>query len=123
MPNTPSILAALNPVHAGQFFRHNGLHGFFVLGAVVLAITGCEALYADMGHFGVKSIRISWYFVALPALICNYFGQGASILSDPKVASDSFYDLVPHGLLYPMVGLATWPPSSLPRRSFPASFP
>ena len=103
----PEILAAVNPVHAEQFFRHNGLHGFFLLGVVVLCITGVEALYADMGHFGVKPIRISWYLVALPALLCNYFGQGALILQDPKAAADSFYHLVPHSLLYPMVGLAT----------------
>ena len=103
----PEILAALHPQHAVNFFRHNGLHGFFILGLVVLCITGCEALYADMGHFGVKAIRISWYFLALPALLCNYFGQGALILADPKSAADSFYHLVPHILLYPMVALAT----------------
>jgi KUP system potassium uptake protein len=103
----PEILAALHPQHAVNFFRHNGLHGFFILGLVVLCITGCEALYADMGHFGVKAIRISWYFLALPALLCNYFGQGALILADPKSAADCFYHLVPHTLLYPMVALAT----------------
>ena len=103
----PEILAALYPQHAVNFFRHNGLHGFVILGLVVLCITGCEALYADMGHFGVKAIRISWYFLALPALLCNYFGQGALILADPKSATDSFYHLVPHILLYPMVALAT----------------
>ena len=103
----PEILAAVNPRHAGEFFLHNRLQGFFILGVVVLCITGCEALYADMGHFGVKPIRISWYFVALPALLCNYFGQGALILHDPRTASDSFYHLVPHNLLIPMVVLAT----------------
>ena len=79
------------PAMAINFFQNNGLQGFLLLGAVVLCITGCEALYADMGHFGAKSIRLSWYFVALPALFLNYFGQGALILSDPKTAADSFY--------------------------------
>ena len=103
----PEILAAVNPLHGLQFFHRNGLHGFFILGAVVLCITGCEALYLDMGHFGVKSIRISWYFIALPALLLNYFGQGALVLNDPRTATDAFYHLVPHALLYPMVALAT----------------
>jgi KUP system potassium uptake protein len=103
----PEILAAVNPRYAQEFFLHNGLRGFFLLGIVVLCITGCEALYADMGHFGVKAIRVSWYFVAFPALLCNYFGQGALILSNPQTATDSFYHLVPHALLYPMVALAT----------------
>jgi KUP system potassium uptake protein len=103
----PEILAAVNPLHAFQFFLDNGLHGFFILGLVVLCITGCEALYADLGHFGIKAIRISWYFLALPALLCNYFGQGALILADPQSAADSFYHLVPHIFVYPMVVLAT----------------
>jgi KUP system potassium uptake protein len=105
--SNPEILAAADPKYAIQFFRQNGWVGFFLLGGVVLCITGCEALYADMGHFGVKSIRISWYFIALPALLCNYFGQGALILQDPKTATDAFYHLVPHRLLYPMVALST----------------
>jgi KUP system potassium uptake protein len=103
----PEILAAVNPLQALQFFLRNGLHGFFILGAVVLCITGCEALYLDMGHFGAKSIRISWYGIALPALLLNYFGQGALVLNDPQTATDAFYHLVPHALLYPMVALAT----------------
>ena len=103
----PEILAAVNPLQALQFFLRNGLHGFFILGAVVLCITGCEALYLDMGHFGAKSIRISWYGIALPALLLNYFGQGALVLNDPRTATDAFYHLVPHALLYPMVALAT----------------
>ena len=102
----PEILAAVDPHHGVTFFQNNGIRGFFLLGVVVLCVTGCEALYADMGHFGAKSIRLSWYFVALPALFLNYFGQGALILSDPKTATDSFYALVPHNLLYPMVALA-----------------
>ena len=103
----PEILAAADPRYALQFFLQNGWTGFFLLGGVVLCITGCEALYVDMGHFGVKSIRIAWYFIALPALLCNYFGQGALILNDPKTATDAFYHLVPHKLLYPMVALST----------------
>jgi len=103
----PEILAAVSPLHAFQFFLRNGFHGFFILGAVVLCITGCEALYLDMGHFGAKAIRISWYGLALPALLLNYFGQGALILHDPRTATDAFYNLVPHAFLYPMVALAT----------------
>ncbi|MFH1033359.1 MAG: KUP/HAK/KT family potassium transporter [Pseudomonadota bacterium] len=103
----PQVLQAVNPVHAMGFFLHNGLHGFLVLGAVVLCVTGCEALYADMGHFGKNPIRISWYGLALPALLCNYFGQGALILADPRAVADPFYGLVPPALLYPMVALAT----------------
>ena len=103
----PDILAAVNPAHGVRFFLNNGIRGFFLLGAVVLCVTGCEALYADMGHFGAKAIRISWYFVALPALLLNYFGQGAVILHDPAKAEAPFFSLVPHALLYPMVVLAT----------------
>jgi KUP system potassium uptake protein len=103
----PGILEAVNPVHGVRFFSNNGLRGFFLLGVVVLCVTGCEALYADMGHFGARAIRISWYFVALPALLLNYFGQGALILLDPGKAVDPFFGLVPHALLYPMVLLAT----------------
>jgi len=103
----PGILSAIDPQNAVSFFQRNGFQGFFILGAVVLCITGCEALYADMGHFGLKSIRASWYMVALPALLCNYFGQGALVLSDPRLATDSFYHLVPGSLLVPMVILST----------------
>jgi KUP system potassium uptake protein len=104
---TPAVLAAVNPLHALYFFLDNGLRGFVVLGAVVLCITGCEALYADMGHFGARAIRIAWYSLALPALMCNYFGQAALILSDPAAIDDPFYGLVPKALLYPMVALGT----------------
>ncbi|MGA2026788.1 MAG: KUP/HAK/KT family potassium transporter [Syntrophobacteraceae bacterium] len=103
----PDILAAVNPAHGVRFFLNNGIRGFFLLGAVVLCVTGCEALYADMGHFGARAIRISWYLVALPALLLNYFGQGAVILHDPAQAESPFFSLVPHALLYPMVVLAT----------------
>ncbi len=103
----PGILEAVNPIHGVRFFSNNGLRGFFLLGVVVLCVTGCEALYADMGHFGARAIRISWYFVALPSLLLNYFGQGALILLDSSKAGEPFFALVPHTLLYPMVLLAT----------------
>lgn len=104
---TPQVLAAVNPAFAVRFFLANGLQGFFVLGAVVLCITGCEALYADMGHFGAKAIRLAWYGVAMPGLLLNYFGQAALIIRDPAALKDPFYALVPPALLYPMVALAT----------------
>lgn len=103
----PDILQAVNPVHAFRFFAANGFPGIVVLGSVVLCITGGEALYADMGHFGRAPIRLSWLGLAYPSLIINYFGQGALLLSDPNFAFNPFYGLVPRGLLYPMVCLAT----------------
>lgn len=102
----PEVLQALNPWWAFQFFFHNGAEGFFVLGSVVLVVTGGEALYADMGHFGRKPIRLAWYFVAMPALILNYFGQGALLLSDPEAISNPFYLMAPKWALSPLVGLA-----------------
>ena len=104
---TPEVLAALNPWHAARFFMENHLHGLVVLGSVVLCITGGEALYADMGHFGLRPIRLSWYAMVLPALLINYFGQGALLLTRPDAAPNPFYALVPGALLYPMVALAT----------------
>jgi KUP system potassium uptake protein len=103
----PHILFALNPVYAFRFFAEHHLHGLVVLGSVVLCITGGEALYADMGHFGRNPIRISWFTLVFPALILNYFGQGALLLDHPDLASNPFYGLVPKPLLYPMVGLST----------------
>jgi KUP system potassium uptake protein len=103
----PEVLLAMNPWHAMSFLVNNGPHGFVVLGAVVLCITGCEAMYADMGHFGARAIRIAWYCVALPSLITNYFGQAALVLANPSMSEDPFYGLVPRVLLYPMVALAT----------------
>jgi KUP system potassium uptake protein len=103
----PAILRAINPWYAVKFFAHNGWHGFFILGAVVLAITGAEALYADMGHFGRRPIRIAWFVAVFPALVLNYFGQGALLLRDSSAAANPFYSLVPQVLLYPMVILAT----------------
>jgi KUP system potassium uptake protein len=103
----PRVLAAVNPAHAVAFFAENRLHGMVVLGSVVLCITGGEALYADMGHFGRRPIRLSWFVLVFPALLLNYFGQGALLLARPDLAENPFYGLVPRILLYPMVALAT----------------
>jgi KUP system potassium uptake protein len=105
--NSPHILLAANPWHGLQFFVRNGFAGFVILGAVVLVVTGAEALYADMGHFGKKPIRMAWFVLVLPALLLNYFGQGALILREPAAAGNPFYLLAPRVLLYPMVALAT----------------
>lgn len=104
---SPGILLAFNPWHAVDFFLRNGFAGFVILGAVVLAITGAEALYADMGHFGRRPIRVAWFSLVLPALVLNYLGQGALILREPAAAANPFYLLAPRELLYPMVALAT----------------
>ncbi|AVR88317.1 potassium transporter Kup [Thauera aromatica] len=103
----PEILGALNPAWAAAFLWHNPLLGWLALGAVVLAITGGEALYADMGHFGRKPIKLGWFLVVFPALYLNYLGQGALILDHPENVGNPFYMLVPEPLLYPMVGMAT----------------
>ncbi|HSM88755.1 MAG TPA: KUP/HAK/KT family potassium transporter, partial [Desulfobacterales bacterium] len=103
----PRILLAANPWYAWEFFRVNQLHGFVVLGAVVLCITGGEALYADLGHFGHKAIRITWLGLACPALMLNYFGQCALLLDHPDAGLNPFYALVPTAALYPMVLLST----------------
>jgi KUP system potassium uptake protein len=103
----PTVLSAINPLHGVDFFVRNHLHGMVVLGSVVLCITGGEALYADMGHFGIKPIRLSWLTLVMPCLLLNYFGQGALLLIEPEIADHPFYGLVPGPLLYPMVGLAT----------------
>ena len=102
----PGVLAAVNPEYALSYMAHNGFKGFASLGAVVLVLTGAEALYADIGHFGTAPIRLAWFVLALPALLLNYFGQGALLLMEPKAASNPFYLLVPHVLLYPMIALA-----------------
>jgi len=104
----PGILAAANPWYAVQFFAVNHIHGIVALASVVLCITGCEALYADMGHFGRFPIRLTWYCVVLPGLVLNYFGQCALLLHDPLIATvNPFYALAPKVLLIPLVGLAT----------------
>ena len=103
----PSVLRALNPVWALQFFLHHGVAAWLTLGAVVLAVTGGEALYADMGHFGPRPIRLGWLGFVMPALLLNYFGQGALVLADPTAVQNPFYRLVPGWALFPMIGLAT----------------
>jgi len=103
----PRILAAIHPVHAVRFFGAAGGRGFLVLGAVFLVVTGAEALYADMGHFGRRPIRLAWGVVVLPALLLNYFGQGALVLRDPEAAYHPFYTLAPSWAVYPLVGLAS----------------
>ena len=103
----PGVLAAVNPIYAVRFFIAHGYHAFVLLGAVVLAVTGGEALYADMGHFGARPIRVAWFYLVLPALLLNYFGQGALILRDPAGAENPFFMLAPRALLYPLVALAT----------------
>ena len=103
----PGVLAAVNPLWAVRFMQHFGHVGFVLLGSVVLVITGAEALYADLGHFGREPIRAAWFAVVLPALLLNYFGQGAIMLHDPSAAASPFYALTPGWTLYPMLALAT----------------
>jgi len=102
----PQVLYAVNPLHAVRFFISHGDTSFIALGGVVLALTGAEALYADMGHFGKKPIRLAWFGFVLPALLLNYFGQGALLLGDPLAISSPFYLMVPPALLYPMIVLS-----------------
>ncbi len=103
----PRILLAVNPWYAVRFFIDHGTHAFVLLGAVVLAVTGAEALYADMGHFGKKPIRRAWFGLVFPALLLNYFGQGGLLLRVPDAAENPFYMLAPRVLLYPMIAIAT----------------
>src|SRR5260221_12933038 len=103
----PQILAAASPWSGPDFFFQHGHLAFILLGAVVLAVTGAEALYADMGHFGKRPIRLAWFLLVLPALLANYFGQGALILRDPTSAINPFYLLAPSALQYPLIALAT----------------
>ncbi len=103
----PVILTAVNPLYAVEMFIHAPWVAFVSLGAVVLAVTGCEALYADMGHFGKKPIQYAWLLVALPSLMLNYFGQGAALLRQPSDAGIAFFSVIPHWAHYPMVALAT----------------
>ena len=104
---SPEVLLAVNPMHALRFFANNGPAGFVILGSVFLAVTGGEALYADMGHFGRRPIRLAWFVVALPALLLNYFGQGAWILAHEAESAHPFYDLAPAAWRIPLVVLAT----------------
>lgn len=103
----PAVLQAVNPIHAINFFAHHHFHGFLVLGSVVLCITGGEALYADMGHFGRKAIQLSWYVFVFPALLLNYFGQGALLLSQGAAVKNPFYEMAPAWGVIPLVLLAT----------------
>jgi KUP system potassium uptake protein len=103
----PSVLAAISPTYALDFFLANGLVGYLVLGTVFLAVTGGEALYADMGHVGKRAIRLSWLVIVLPALLLNYFGQGALLLREPEAARNVFYLMAPAWALYPLIALAT----------------
>jgi KUP system potassium uptake protein len=103
----PAVVAALNPLHALGFLTTHAVESFVVLGAIVLAVTGAEALYADMGHFGKSPVRIAWFSLVAPALVLNYFGQGALLMTQPEAAVNPFYRLLPGWALYPMVALAT----------------
>ncbi len=103
----PHVLTSVDPRHAITFFRTHGFHAFVVMGSVFLAVTGAEALYADMGHFGKRPIRLAWFALVLPALLLNYFGQGALLLTDPAAAANPFFNLAPAWALYPLVALAT----------------
>ena len=103
----PEVLHAINPLWAARFFAEHAWGGVFILGAVVLAVTGGEAIYTDMGHFGARPIRYAWYFFVLPALMLNYLGQGALVLEDPAAIRNPFYVGVPDWARWPMVGLAT----------------
>jgi len=105
--NHPQVIDAINPYYAIEFFLENGVASLLVLGSVVLVITGTEALYADMGHFGIKPIRFGWYLIVFPALALNYFGQGALLLSHPEAVQNPFYELVPSWGLYPMIVIAS----------------
>jgi len=103
----PEVLQAFDPRHAVNFFVEHGWHGFAVLGAVVLVVTGAEALYADMGHFGRRPIRMAWFGLVLPALLINYFGQGALVLINGDAARQPFFMMAPSWALLPLVGLST----------------
>lgn len=103
----PDVLMAVNPYYAVSLLIELGWKGFLIMGAVVLAITGAEALYADMGHFGLKPIRLAWFGFVFPALLLNYFGQGALLIGNPHAIENPFYLLAPHWALYPMLILST----------------
>ena len=103
----PEIFAAINPLYAVNFISEHTLMAYIVMGSVVLVVTGVEALYLDMGHFGKSPVRLAWLFCVLPSLLINYFGQGALLLADPEAIKNPFYLMVPEWALWPMVGLAT----------------
>lgn len=103
----PGIFKAINPYYAVNFLIQNGWHGYLLLGGVFLVVTGGEALYADLGHFGKDPIRLSWYIIVFPSLLCSYFGQGAHLLTHPEAIKNPFYALAPHWFSYPLLILAT----------------
>lgn len=105
--HNPAVLAALNPLHAVSFFATNGFQGVLVLGSVFLVVTGGEALYADLGHFGTRPIRLAWFALVLPALVLNYMGQGALVLEDPALIRQPFFSMAPSWGLIPLVALTT----------------
>lgn len=104
---SPEVFRAVNPLYAIDFFLQNGISGFWVLGSVFLVVTGGEALYADVGHFGILPIRLSWFGLVLPSLLLNYFGQGALLLNQPQAVDNPFFLMGPEWALYPMVIIAT----------------
>ena len=103
----PGVIAALSPHWGIAYLAHHGLHGVVIMGTVLLAVTGCEALYADIGHFGPTALRRAWFFVAYPGLVLNYLGQGALVIADANAMKNPFFHLVPEALLIPMILLAT----------------
>jgi KUP system potassium uptake protein len=103
----PQILEAVNPLHAVRFLQLHSLQAFIVLGAVFLVLTGAEALYADMGHFGIKPIRYAWFFITMPCLLLNYFGQGAMLLNNPSAIENPFFLMVPENFTLTLVVFAT----------------
>jgi len=104
----PGVFAALNPIHGVRFFADNGFKGFLALGSVFLVVTGSEALYADMGHFGKKPIQITWYGLVFPALLLTYFGQGAFLIANPEAVVNPFYLMAPTWAIWPLVFIATF---------------
>lgn len=103
----PTVMYAMNPVYGISFLLNHGVIGLVILGSVFLAVTGGEALYADLGHFGRKPIQSAWFFFVLPCLLINYFGQGALVLANPAAIENPFYKMAPEGMLVPLIGLAT----------------
>ena len=118
----PIVLSSMNPVHGFVFLRHEGIDSLGTLGAVFLSVTGAEALYADMGHFGRRPIRIAWFSLVLPALVVNYMGQGALLLSNPEAREHPFFYLAPGWALLPLVVLSTTVRSTVSRSRSPPSF-
>ena len=115
----PAVLLSFDPRYALSYLVHGGFKGFAVLGGVFLCVTGAEALYADMGHFGPRPIRIAWSVVVFPSLVLNYAGQAAIVIKEGMTADSIFYRLCPAPLLVPLIVLGPWPRSSPASRSSP----